>query len=103
MGVYRATLWGLIYAPTSAQMVTILIPHSLTLLIEGQAYVIAMLAAFLHGRAWLWPRSVGATTRWQGYRARLRLTARLYLLVIGLLLIGAVYEVAEAVLLLARI
>lgn len=40
-----------------------LIPHSLTLVIELQAYVLLMLGAYVLGRHWIWPRSVGAESR----------------------------------------
>lgn len=100
MGAYRAFLWGLIYSPTTAEMQTVLLPHSLTLLLEGQAYVLAMFAAFVHAKAFLSPRSVGAKSRLAGYWVGLKMTAQLYVLVIAVLLIAAIYEVLEAALLL---
>ena len=100
MGGYRAIVWGLIYAPTSPQMVMILVPHSLTLVLEGQAYILAMLAVVLQGRAFLQPRSVGATSHRQGYWQGLKLTWQLYLLIVLMLAAAAIYEVLEAVLLL---
>jgi hypothetical protein len=101
MGAYRAVLWGLIYAPTTSEMQVVLLPHSLTLLLEGQAYVLAMFAAFVHAKAFLSPRSVDANSRGAGYWIGLKMTAQLYVLVIGVLLIAAIYEVLEAALILA--
>ena len=96
MGGYRALLWGLIYSPTTPDMQFILIPHALTLLIEGQAYVLALFAAFVQGKAFLKPRSVGTTSHREGYWIGLKLTAQLYILIVAVLLIAAVYEVLEA-------
>lgn len=96
LGAYRALLWGLIYAPTTPQMQFILIPHSLTLLLEGQAYVLALFAAYVQGRAFLAPRSVGLESHRKGYWMGIKWTAQLYVLIVVVLLIAAVYEVLEA-------
>ena len=97
MGVYRAVLWGLIMSPAYPELAGPMIPHSITLLLEGQAYVVAMLAVWVHGVALFRPESVGATGHWAGYLEGLRKTARLYLLVAGLLLVAAVYEALEVI------
>lgn len=99
MGVYRAFLWGLIYSPTSTQMQIILLPHSLTLILEGEAYVIAMLGVVIQGRALFSPRTVGASSHKQALWTGIKLSAQLYVLVILVLVIAAVYEVVEAALL----
>jgi hypothetical protein len=67
-----------------------LIPHSLTLLVELQAYVLLLVGVYLLGRQWLWPRAVG--TRRQGYVAGLRQLGWLSLPAAALLIVGAVYE-----------
>ncbi len=100
LGTYRAVMWGLILSPTTPELRIVMIPHSLTLLLEGQAYVLTMLAAFAQGRALLWPRSVGAANRRQGYVSGLKRTAQLYPLVIILLAIAAIYEAVTAALIL---
>jgi hypothetical protein len=69
-----------------------LFPHSLTLLIEVQAYVLVMLGAFVLGRAWLRPASVGAERRRDGYVRGLRSLGRLLVPALVLLVIGALYE-----------
>lgn len=99
VGAYRAVLWGLMLSPTHPGLRLAMIPHSLTLLLEGQAYVVAMLAAYVHGRAFLWPKSAGVEGHGRGYVEGLRRRARLYLLVILLLLVAAVYEALEVILL----
>lgn len=102
MGAYRAILWGLIYAPNTPELRMILLPHLPTLLIEGQAYVLVMLAAVIQGRALFAPHTVGASTRWQAYKQGIKLTLRLYGLVVLVLAVAAVYEVLEAAVLLAQ-
>ena len=97
IGLWRASMWGLILSPTNGKLAMIMIPHSLTLVVEGQAYVVAMFAAYLHGRALLWPQSVGAPTHWKGYLAGLKRTAHIYPLIVALLGIAAVYEALEVI------
>jgi hypothetical protein len=98
VGVYRAAMWGLILSPASPDLRLVMIPHSITLLIEGQAYILTMLAAYIHGRSFLWPRTVGLEGHWKGYVEGMKLSARLYALVILTLVVAAVYEVIEVVL-----
>ena len=89
---------GVLFAPIGTNPIT-LIPHSLTLLIEGQAYVLAAFAAYVQGRMFLWPQRHGSHTdakmHWEGYKAGVQATCRLYALVILTLLAGAIYEGVE--------
>jgi hypothetical protein len=97
VGIYRAILWGLLLSPANPDLRLIMIPHSITLIIEGQAYILTMLAAYIQGRAFLWPKSVGLESRAKGYLEGLKRTGKLYLLVILTLAIAAIYEVIEVV------
>lgn len=97
-GIFRAFLWGLILSPAHPDLRLAMIPHSITLLLEGQAYILAMLAVYIHGRAFLWPQTVGVERRLKGYKEGLKRSAKVYLLVIITLAIAAVYEVIEVVL-----
>jgi hypothetical protein len=97
MGILRATLWGLLFSPTESGIGLGMIPHSLTVVLEGQAYVVAMFAAYLHGRSFVQPRSVGAATCGEGYVAGLKMSLHLYSLVILLLFVSAVYEAIEVI------
>jgi hypothetical protein len=96
-GVYRAIVWGLIFYPGHRDMRIIMIPHSLTLLLEGQAYILVMLAAWLHGRAFLFPKSAGFEGHWNGYVEGLKQTGKIYFLVVLVLLAAAVYEAIEVI------
>jgi hypothetical protein len=89
---YRAYVLGLTLAPTDGANAIALIPHSLTILIEFQAYVLLMLGAYLLGRAWLRPRLVGAPNRRQGYLHGLRQIGWLSLPALALFVVGALYE-----------
>lgn len=97
VGFYRAVLWGLILSPAHPDLRLIMIPHFLTLILEGQAYILTMLAAYIQGRAFLWPNTVGLEHRWPGYLEGLKRTGKLYGLVILTLLVAAIYEVIEVV------
>jgi hypothetical protein len=97
IGIYRAAMWGLLLSPAHPQMRLIMIPHSLTLLLEGQAYILTLLAAYIQGRAFLWPKTVGLETHVKGYLEGLKRTGKIYVLVTLTLLIAAFYEVLEVV------
>jgi hypothetical protein len=73
------------------------LPHWLTMLIEGQGYIVAMLAVYIQGRGFLWPECMGTVSRKDGYVAGLRATWSLYLLVLILLAIAAVWEAFEVI------
>jgi hypothetical protein len=98
VGIYRAVLWGLILSPASPDLRLAMIPHSITLLIEGQAYILTMLAAYIQGRSFLWPHTVGLDSHKKGYVEGIKRSARLYVLVILALVVAAIYEVIEVVL-----
>jgi hypothetical protein len=97
VGLSRALLWGLLLAPSRPGLAGAMLPHSLTLLLEGQAYILAMLAAVIQAKTFFWPRAYGQTGRWQGYVEGLRRSAWIYLLVIVLLAVAAVYEALEVI------
>lgn len=101
LGIVRAVLWGLLFSPPTLEMSgTELIPGLLIfilLVMEGQAYVLTMLAAYLQGRAFLFPQSVGATSRRQGYWVGIKHSLHLYLLVVLQLAAAAIYEALVAI------
>jgi hypothetical protein len=95
--MYRAFNFGVTLAPVDETTAKILIPHSLTILIEFQAYVLVMLAAYVLGKAWLRPGTVGARNRRQGYVLGLRQMGWLSLPAMVLFVIGALYEAFEII------
>jgi hypothetical protein len=90
--VYSLFTVGLMLAPVDRDGWLVLIPHSLTVVMEIQAYVLLALGAYLLGRAWIRPRTVDAENRRQAYVAGLRQLGVLSLPALALLVIFALYE-----------
>lgn len=89
---YWAFTTGITLVPASDIGWVALIPHSLTLIIEVQAYVLFLLGAYVLGRHWVWPHAHGAENRRGGYVRGLRQLGWLSLAAVVLLVVGAVYE-----------
>jgi hypothetical protein len=98
VGLFRAVMIGIIFSPFNADMRQVIIPHIPTLLIEGQACVLAMLGAYIQGRAIFRPKSMGQTSRWKAYVEGIRQTGTLYMFIVAILLISALYGVIEVAL-----
>lgn len=90
-GVWVAVT-GISLAPTSETGWVAMIPHSLTVIIEFQAYILLALGAFLIGKYWLFPRTIDAKNRRQGYLLGLQKLGWLALPAFALLIIGAIWE-----------
>lgn len=99
MGVYRGLLWGILFSPLGGIFDLGYLPHVLTGLIEGEAYVVAMLGVWL----WWWPVVRTSGQRWRLWREGLLLQGRIYLAVTLLLAVAAVYEVLEVIYLIPRL
>jgi hypothetical protein len=74
-----------------------LVFHLPTIILEGQAYVLAMLTAYVQGMAFLRPSTVGVKTHRQGYWEGVKLSVRVYLLVVVVLFVAAVYEAVSVI------
>lgn len=98
-GLYRAILLGISFSPVDPFMARIFFPHLPTLLLEGQAIILAMLGAYIQGRAMIWPATVNHTSRWKAYIEGVRQSGTMYMLIMPILLISAIYGVIEGVLL----
>jgi hypothetical protein len=108
LAAVRAGMWGVLFSPqieggVGARELVVGLMLLILLFLEGQGYVLALFGAYLHGRAFLWPRTVGLTGRWQGYWHGLKEQARIYLLVALVLVIAAVYEVLLAMVVLSAL
>jgi hypothetical protein len=99
LGAFRAVEWGLVFSPANPDIRPAMIMHSLTLVLEGQAYILAMLGAYVHGRMLIWPQTAGLTSRRQAYIEGVRQTGTLYMLIMVVLAIAAIYAVIEVVVL----
>jgi hypothetical protein len=95
VGLYRAFLWGILFSPTPTGSpggdILIALP---TILLEGEAYVIAILGVWL----W-WLPVVRGPRRWSAWQEGIRLQLRLYPAVIVTLLLAALYEATSVILL----
>ncbi|MBG6053985.1 putative membrane protein SpoIIM required for sporulation [Salinibacterium sp. CAN_S4] len=89
---YWAVQIGITLAPATPDGWVSLIPHSLTFVIELQAYVLFALGAYLIGRSWLFPRSVGTQNRRKGYLQGVKQIGLVALPALVLLIIGATWE-----------
>jgi hypothetical protein len=98
-GMYRAVLWGLLFAPAGAPPPGTLLLHLPTIAVEGEAYVVAMLGVWL----WWWPVVTTPGARRRAWLAGLRLQARVYAAVALLLAVAAIYEALELIYLVPRL
>ena len=96
-GCYRAAIWGLSLSPTNPRLLLAMIPHSLTLLLEGEAYIVAMFGSYLWGKWLIRPASAGFRSGRDAYRAGLRANLQLYRLILILLAAAALYEAIEVI------
>lgn len=95
LGAWRAIQWGLIFGPATADSQRVFIPHVFVLIMEGQAYVLAMLAVWLQGKALLLPKIKGRATAGRRFVWGLEQTARIYLLIAIVLAVAALFEALE--------
>jgi len=102
IGVYRALFLGIALAPTTPEMAMAMIPHSLTILLEGQGYVLAMFGSYLLWARALRSRHYGYPDFKAGYWSGLKANARLYLLIVIILAVAAVYEALEIIYIVGR-
>lgn len=89
---YWAVTTGAALVPLNDIGWVAMIPHSVTLVIELQAYIVLLLGAYLLGSHWIRPRTAGVSTRRRGYVRGLQKVGWLALLSAALLVVGAVYE-----------
>jgi Stage II sporulation protein M len=92
MFAYKTFTLGLAMAPTTKMMAVALIPHSLTILIEFQAYLLLMFGAYILSRSWVRPATIGARNHRQGYVRGLQQLGWLSLSTLPLFIVGAIWE-----------
>jgi hypothetical protein len=91
----RAMTWGLLLGPTSAPAAGAMLPHTGTMLLEGEGYVLAALFGLLIPVYLLQPGSGG--TAWSRFGHALRLNVQANVLVALVLAVAAVYEAIEVI------
>lgn len=98
--LFRGYTWGVLFSPIGTDDASFLI-HWVTLLIEGEAYVFVGLASWVQSRYWVQAKRFGFANWRRGWLGGLVVTAKLYVPVILLLLIGAIYEAITVILFIA--
>jgi hypothetical protein len=92
----RSLVIGLVVAPSTVPMAGMMLPHSFTLLVEMEAYIVATLFVLLIP-IYLFRRSEGPTV-FRRYGRALLVNLKGLLLIFGILAIVAVYEAIEVIL-----
>jgi len=93
---WRAVLWGLLLAPTVVELSGAMLPHSVTLLLEGEAYVIATFFGLLI-LVYLFRKAEGQGVG-RRYGKALLMNIRGNLWVAIVLAVAAIYEAIEVIL-----
>jgi hypothetical protein len=95
--VFRAVLWGLLLYPLPSWLFLAVLP---TLVLEGEAYVIAAVTGTVTGLSWVkssWVFRDEKLSRWEALKTALKEGVHLYKGVALLLLIAAIVETAMLV------
>jgi peptidoglycan/LPS O-acetylase OafA/YrhL len=93
---WRGLMWGIILAPTFAQLASGMLPHSWTLLVEGEGYILAAFFALLVPDYMCRSRMGGGVLN--RYGRALLLNAQGALLTFIVLAVAASYEAVEVIL-----
>jgi len=98
--VFRALMWGLLLAPGFDILAGTMLPHSFTLLLEGEAYIVATFFALL---ILIYPfrKSEGPSVV-NRYGKALLMNVRGNLLVAAVLVTAAIYEAVEVIIMMTK-
>lgn len=96
IAIVRSALWGFLLAPSTQPMAFAMIPHSITLLLEGEGYILSAVFAALIP-VYLFRRGKGTLV--QMYSQALMINLKGSLLVAIVLIVAALYEATEVILL----
>ncbi|HEY3422405.1 MAG TPA: hypothetical protein VGK13_04540 [Methanocellaceae archaeon] len=97
MGLIRSLMWGIMLVVPVEGLYPLgrALPHYLTLLLEGEAYVVAIFACMRQIKALLKPQDFGTDSRWKAYLRSILDNGKLLLVVALLLAVSALYEAWE--------
>jgi hypothetical protein len=98
--IFRAVMWGLLLAPTFHTLSRAMLPHSLTILLEGEGYIVASFFALLI-LVYLFRKADGKSVLYRYGRALL-MNVRGNLLVAIVLVVAAIYEAIEVIVLMIK-
>ena len=94
--LFRALLWGLLLAPTNLALARAMLPHSGTLLLEGEGYILAAFFGLLVPIYLFSPKEGPSLGRRYGRAVVLNLKGNLLVLLV--LAVAAAYEAIEVIL-----
>ena len=93
LGAYRAALWGIMFSPSMTDLWgTMMILHSVTIFLEGQGYILAVFAGLVAFKGFLKPELYNKTGRLAGYGQGWLEAWPVYIWVVIILAVAAVYE-----------
>lgn len=92
---FRAVTWGLLLAPATLQQAFTMLPHSGTLLLEGEGYILATLFGLMFALSLFGPDSDSSVL--SRYKRGLMLNLKGSLLVALVLAVAAIYEATEVI------
>ncbi len=97
MGLVRSLIWGIMLVVPMDGILPLgrVVPHYLTLLLEGEAYVVAIFACVRQIKALVKPQAFGTDDRLKAYARSIVDNGKLLLVVALLLAISALYEAWE--------
>jgi hypothetical protein len=95
VAAFRAVTWGLLLAPVTVQQALVMLPHSGTLLLEGEGYILATFFGLMMAVCLF--RTDADSSFWSRYRSGLVLNLKGNLLVAMILAVSAVYEAVEVI------
>jgi hypothetical protein len=96
LALFRAALWGILLAPATVVLALTWMPHSGTMLLEGEGYILATFFAVLTA-IYLFSPKVGPTAA-SRYGRALVMNLKGNLLVLIVLAVAAFYEATEVIL-----
>jgi hypothetical protein len=95
LAVFRSFIWGLLLAPTMGVLALMMLPHSGTLLLEGEGYILATIFGVLIP-VHIFQSSLGGTALKRFGRAVL-LNVQASFWVAIVLAVAAIYEATEVI------
>lgn len=92
MAGLRAVMWGIMFSPSSMFSTMQFVGVLLLLILEGQGYVLALFGTFKLIHALITPGDFGCKKRFDAYKKALVMNVKLYVLIVSVLVIAAIYE-----------
>ncbi|HET6328267.1 MAG TPA: hypothetical protein VFG04_26535 [Planctomycetaceae bacterium] len=92
---FRAVTWGLLLGPATLQQALVMLPHSGTLLLEGEGYILATFFGLMFAISLFGPGADASVL--SRYKRGLVLTVKGSLLVALVLAVAALYEATEVI------